>query len=101
MNDKRSDRMAATSYVAEYSATDLNKAGGKVLDQAGHGAVRITRRSTGFVLMREDYLEGLLEKAKTGQPQHLADLLRDYDAAKIRALARSFVEDPAAGKEVL
>jgi hypothetical protein len=93
--------MTSHVYVAAYSATDLNKAGGKVLDHAGQGAVSITRRSTRFVLMREDHLEGLLEAVRTGHPQDLADLLRDYDAAKIKSLTRSFVDDAPAGTELL
>jgi len=93
--------MATPAYIAAYSATDLNKAGGKVLDHAGQGAVRITRRSARFVLMREDHLERMLEAARTGHPQDLAELLRDYDAAKIKSLTRSFLDNKPAGKELL
>ncbi len=53
-------------------ATDLNKAGGKVLDSAGRGP-----------------------------PESLDDLLRDYDPAKINALVSEFLDRPPAGKEII
>jgi hypothetical protein len=93
--------MAGSPYVAVYSATDLNKSGGKVLDSAGQGAVQITRRSSRFVLMREEDLQRLLEAARRRQPHRLADLLRGYDAAKIKSLTRRFVSDPPSGRELL
>lgn len=49
----------------------------------------------------EDDLEGLSEAARAGNPQRLADLLRDYDAAKIRWLTRSFVGEQPIGEELL
>jgi len=87
--------------VATYTATDLNKAGGKVLDDAGHGSVRITRRGTSFVLMREDALDSLLTAARDGRPQSLEDLVRGYDLGKVKSLTRLFLEDPPVGKERL
>jgi hypothetical protein len=93
--------MATLAYIAAYTATDLNKAGGKVLDHASQGAVEITRRSARFVLMREDHLARLLDAARTGRPQSLADLLRDYDVAKVKSLTRSFTDDKPAGRELL
>jgi hypothetical protein len=88
-------------YLASFSATDLNKSGGKLLDNALQGAVRITRRDQRFVLMREDALVGLLDEARDDRPQSLEDLLRDYDCQKIRALTDAFRADAPAGKELI
>ena len=85
--------------VATYTATDLNKAGGKVLDDAATGAVRIRRRGTSYVLMREEHFSRLLARARERQPQSLEDLLRGYDAGKVKSLTRDFLDAPAAGKE--
>ena len=92
---------APVPCAASYSATDLNKCGGQILDAATTGAVRISRRGQDFILMRSDQLTGLLEAARDGRPQSLDDLLRDYDAAKIRGLTAGFLEDAPAGKEHL
>ena len=87
--------------VATYTATDLNKAGGKVLDDAGHSTVRIKRRGTSYLLMREETLDGLLAAARDGRPQSLEDLVRGYDAAKVKSLTRGFLTDtPALGDVV-
>ena len=87
--------------VATYTATELNKIGGKVLDDAGHGTVRIKRRSTSYVLMREDTLDGLLAAARDRRPQSLEDLLRGYDAGKVKSLTGGFLNDAPVGKEQL
>jgi hypothetical protein len=87
--------------VTTYTATDLNKAGGRVLDNAGHGTVRIKRRGTSYVLMREDNLDSLLTAARDGRPQSLEDLVRGYDAGRIKALTRCFLDDAPVGKERL
>jgi hypothetical protein len=81
--------MQETPVVATYSATDLSKAGSKVLAGAATGAVRIRRRGTSYMLMREE------------QPQSLEDLVRGYDANNVKSLTRNFLEAPAAGKEQL
>ncbi len=93
--------MNEAAIVATYTATDLNKAGGKVLDDAASGAVRIRRRGTSFVLMREEYFSRLLAGARDGRPQSLEDLVRDYDAGKIKTVTRAFLDAPATGKERL
>lgn len=93
--------MTAAAYVATYTATELNKSGGKVLDDASVGTVRIKRRGSSFVLMREDRLAVLLAAARDGRPQSLEDLLRDYDAAKVKSLTQPFLEDAPAGRERL
>ena len=87
--------------VATYTATDLNKSGGKVLDDAGRGAVRIRRRGTSYVVMREETLDSLLAEARDGRPQSLEDLVRDYDSGKLKSLTRGFLDDPPVGKERL
>ncbi len=88
-----------TGIVATYTATELNKSGGKILDDAGLGTVRIKRRGASYVLMREEHLAGLLQAARDGRPQSLEDLLRGYDAEKIKAVTRDFLDDPPRGKE--
>jgi hypothetical protein len=88
-------------FQASFSATELNKSGGKLLDSALQGAVQITRRDQRFVLLREDALVGLLEEARDDRPQSLEDLLRDYDAQKIKTLTRTFHDDPPVGKELI
>lgn len=84
-----------------FSATDLNKSGSKLLDKALEGPVRITRRQQRFVLMREEALLGVIAEAKDGRPRSLEDLLRDYDAGKIKKLTRNFLEDRPKGKELI
>ena len=94
--------IAPLTCAASYSATDLNKCGGQILDTAAtKGAVRITRRGQDFILMRGEQLSGLLEAARDGRPQSLADLLCDYDAAKIKGLTAAFLNDAPAGRETL
>ena len=91
--------MQQTSVVATYTATDLNKSGGKVLDDAATGTVRIRRRGNSYLLMREDHFTRLLAGAREGRPQSLEDLLRNYDAAKVKSLTREFLDAPPIGKE--
>jgi hypothetical protein len=92
----------ATPYVtASFSATALNKSGGKLLDAALRGAVRITRRDQRFVLLREDALAELIEEARDDRPRSLQDMLRDYDAEKIKKLTRGFLDDAPKGKELI
>jgi hypothetical protein len=96
--------MAATDrvrFAGRYSATALNKSGGKLLDKALEGAVQITRREQRFVLIREEQLAQLIDEAGGDRPQSLDDLLRDYDAAKIKKLTRGYLDDPPKGKEML
>jgi hypothetical protein len=88
-------------FSARYSATDLNKSGGKLLDSALEGAVEIKRRKQSFVLMRQDQLLRLLEEARDDRPKSLEDLLHGYDADKINKLARGFLDDEPSGKELI
>jgi hypothetical protein len=86
-------------FKAHFSATELNKSGGKALDTALDGAVQITRREQRFVLIREEALAALIEEEREARPQTLEDLLQDYDAEKIKSLARGFMDHAPAGKE--
>lgn len=90
------------SFSASYRATDMNKAGGKMLDTAAaKGAVEISRRGQEFVLLLKSDLERLLDDAREDRPQSIEDMLRDYDREKIARLTSGFMNDPPAGKETL
>jgi hypothetical protein len=93
--------MQDLSTVATYTATDLNKAGGKVLDDAGRGPVEITRRDTRYVLLRRETLDAMLRDAREDRPASLDDLLREYEPEKVKSLTRGFLDDAPAGRERL
>ena len=87
---------------ASYRATDLNKAGGKILDAAAtKGAVEINRRGQEFVLMLKSDLTRMLDDAREDRPQTIEDMLRDYDREKIAKLTAGFMNDQPIGKETL
>ncbi|MFD1627204.1 hypothetical protein [Azospirillum griseum] len=87
---------------ASYRATDMNKAGGQILDMvASKGAVTITRREQEFVLILASDLAKILDDARADRPQSLDDLLRDYDRDKISRLTTGFMADTPVGKERL
>ena len=89
-------------FTTSFSATDVNKAGSRVYDDAWvKGGVEITRRGQRFVLLRQDYLAKLIEEASDDKPRCLDDLLRDYDREKINALTADFAEAPPSGKEII
>lgn len=89
-------------FDTSYSTTEINKSGSRVYDDAWvKGGVEITRRGQRFVLLRQDYLNRLIEEAREGRPQSLDDLLRDYDADKVRKLTGDFAAEPPAGKELI
>lgn len=90
------------AFEPSYTPSDVNKAGSRVYDDAWQkGGVEITRRSQRFVLLRRDYLVKLIEEARDDRPKSLDDLLHDYDAAKIKTLAASFLDDAPTGKEMI
>ena len=92
----------ALTFAARYSATDLNKVGGQILDTAASaGIVEISRRGQEFVLLLKSDLDGMLEDARENRPRTLDDLLRDYDADKIKKLTSGFLNDLPSGKESL
>lgn len=95
--------MSATLvFEVSYSTTDVNKGGSRVFDDAWQkGGVEITRRGQRFALIRQDYLDQLLEEARDGKPQSLNELLRDYDAKKVKSLTAGFSETPTVGKELI
>lgn len=88
-------------FAASYSATDLNKSGGRLRDAASRGAVRIARRQQRFVPIREDALVDLLKEAREDRPRSLEDLHRDYDAKKVKKLTRRFLDDAAKVEELI
>ncbi len=89
-------------FDTSYSTTEINKSGSRVYDDAWvKGGVEITRRGQRFVLLRQDYLNRLIEEAREDRPQSLDDLLRDYDADKIRTLTGDFAAEPPTGKELI
>lgn len=91
----------AVATIASYTATDLNKAGGRVLDDAGRGPVAISRRGAEYVLLRREEFERMLLDAREDRPRSLADLLRGYDAPAVKAATRDFLDDAPAGREIL
>jgi hypothetical protein len=89
-------------FDTTYSTTDVNKSGARVYDDAWvKGGVQITRRGQNFVLLRQDYLTRLIEEARDNRPKSLDDLLRDYDADKVKTLTAVFTDEPPTGQEVL
>jgi hypothetical protein len=89
-------------FDTSYSTTDINKSGSRVYDDAWvKGGVEITRRGQRFVLLRQDYLNRLIDEAREDRPQSLHDLLHDYDAEKIRTLTGDFAAEPPTGKELI
>ena len=91
--------MAGHEYVATYTATDLNKSAGRVLDDASRGMVEIKRRGATYVMLRSDRLDQLLRDARQDRPRDLADLLDGYDAEKIKSVTSDFLNASPAGKE--
>jgi len=91
--------MTGREYVASYTATDLNKAAGRVLDDASRGMVEIKRRGIEYVILRRNRLDELLGDAREDRPRSLSDLLRGYDAQKVKSLTQEFLNAPPAGKE--
>jgi hypothetical protein len=85
--------------AARFSAADLRKSAGKLLDAALEGPIQITRRGENFVLLSEQALLALLQGAGKGRPESLEDLLRDYDAEKIKRLTYPFLNHRPSGKE--
>ena len=89
-------------FDVSYSTTEINKGGSRVYDDAWQkGGVEITRRGQRFALIRQDYLDQLLQEAREGKPQSLDDLLRDYDKEKIQSLTAAFSGSPPVGKEII
>ena len=92
----------ASRFATSYSVTEVNKSGSQVYDDAWvKGGVEITRRGQRFALVRQDFLNELIEEAREGRPSSLADLLVDYDREKIRKLTSEFAEAPLVGGEVI
>ena len=89
--------------TTEFRSSDL-KNGGSVLDAAERGIVRIRRRNSSYVLIREDSVPGFIEQATDTSPKTFADLLRDFtpdDAADIRARLAGWMTDAPRGRELI
>jgi len=92
----------APIFDSRYSTTDVNKSGARVYDDAWvKGGVQITRRGQNFVLLRQDYLETLIQEAQENRPKSLNDLLHDYDADKIKTLTTQFMNASPTGNEII
>ena len=87
-------------HAAEFSASDLKKAG-QVLDAATQGLVRIRRRNETFFLLREAAFEELVTEAADPRPKTLDDLLENYAADDVKARAQWWLDDAVQGKETL
>ena len=89
-------------FDTSYSTTDINKSSSRGYDDAWvKGGVEITLRGQRFVLLRQDYLNKLIEEARDDRPKSLDDLLLDYDASKIQKLTSGFTNEPPTGKELI
>jgi hypothetical protein len=89
---------------AEFMASDL-KRGGAVLEAASDGkVVRIFRRNTGFLLIREDHLMTLVAELTDTTPKSLEQLLDGFtadDARSLRNRMTSWRADEPVGNEML
>lgn len=91
---------AQRRFAASYSTTEINKSGAEVFDEAwARGGVEIRRRQQRFALVRQDVLERMIAEAGDHRPRSLDDLLRDYDACKVKDLTDAFLNAPAKGRE--
>ncbi len=53
------------------------------------------------MLLRRETLAKLIEHARDDRPKSLDDLLRDYDADKIKTLTAGFLMDSSSGHEII
>jgi hypothetical protein len=89
---------------AEYSASDLKNAG-SVLDAVDAAKlVRITRRNTRFLLIREDRVTEFLADLTDRTPRTLEEMLEGFtpeDADDLRTRTAVWNADKPIGKELL
>jgi hypothetical protein len=89
---------------AEFTASDL-KRGGAVLQAASDGkVVRIKRRDTRFLLIREDHLMTLVAELTDTTPQSLEQMLEGFtaeDATSLRERMTAWRADEPVGKELI
>jgi hypothetical protein len=92
------------SPKAEFTASDL-KRGGAVLEAANDGrVVRIMRRDTGFLLIREDHVMEFVAALTDTTPKSLEQMLEGFsseDAVSLRERMTAWRADEAVGKELL
>lgn len=90
--------------TAEFTASDL-KRGGSVLEAAGDGkVVRIMRRDTGFLLIREDYVMTLVAELTDTTPRSLEQMLDGFtaeDATSLRERMTAWRADEPVGTELI
>lgn len=90
--------------ASEFSASDL-KNHGRVLDAADKGeAIRIMRRQTPYILVREDSIAELATRISEKAPRSLAEMLAGFtpqDAEEMRRSAGWWRSDFPVGKEIL
>jgi hypothetical protein len=89
---------------AEFTASDL-KRGGSVLEAASDGkVVRITRRDTRFLLIREDYVMRLVAELTDTTPKSLEQMLEGFtaeDATGLRERMAAWRADDPVGSELI
>jgi hypothetical protein len=89
---------------AEFTASDL-KRGGVVLEAASEGkVVRIMRRDTGFLLIREDHVMTLVAELTDTMPKSLEQMLEGFtpeEAASLRERMTAWRADEPVGKELI
>jgi hypothetical protein len=89
---------------AEYSASDLKNAG-SVLDAVDTAKlVRITRRNTRFLLIREDRVMEFVAELTDRTPKTLEEMLEGFtpeDAADLRKRTAAWNADKPVGQERL
>jgi hypothetical protein len=99
-------RIAKTNVYpkAEFTASDL-KRGGAVLEAASDGkVVRIKRRDTRFLLIREDHLMALVAELTDTTPKSLEQMLEGFtaeDATSLRERMTAWRADEPVGKELI
>jgi hypothetical protein len=89
---------------AEFTASDL-KRGGAVLEAASDGkVVRIMRRDTRFLLIREDHVMTLVAELTDTTPKSLEQMLDGFaaeDATSLRERMAAWRADEPIGKELI
>src|SRR5690242_19265124 len=89
---------------AEYAASDLKNAG-RVLDAVEAAKlVRITRRNTRFLLIREDRVMEFVADLTDRTPKTLEEMLEGFtpeDAAELRKRTAAWNADKPVGQELL
>ncbi len=89
---------------AEFSASDLKHSGAVLEAVNAHNVVRITRRGTNFLLLREDYALQFAADLTDDTPKSLEEMLDGFtpeDAVRLREQLAGWRDDPPQGKELI